>query len=213
MRISSHYPTTVVIDGELLRLLIRKLNRDEWITFASEFDRLEKVRRGQELLLDRKPGEEALKAEDVEAKRLMELSPEGREQRLKEELEENRRSTVFCTESIEAYVKAAPDALFDEDENRYVTDGADIVRLFAQRHDVLSTFLAEIWLQNRLPTDAKKNLSLLRASQRGSHDNAAATGSSPAPTAASVAPETSVEPAAVTGSPETSPSGAMGSSS
>lgn len=207
MRVSSHYPTTVQIDGEPLRLLIRRLTRDEWIEFASEFERMETFRRGTELVLDRRSGEETLTDDDVRAKRLMELSSEERERRLQEERAESRRSTVFGTEAIGQYVTAAPDALYDDDKGAYVTDGTDIVQLFSTRHDVLSTLLAEIFIQNRLPADAKKNLLLLRASRPGSSDSSTAPGKTPDSTAESADDNSSAPAAAATASPEPSPSG------
>ena len=212
MKVSSHYKTTIDIDGEPLKLLVKKMNRDQWIDFATEFERIEKVRRGGDLLLERKPGEEDLTDDDVIAKRYMELTPAQRDERLELEKAEAKRSADFGADAISAYVTAEADALFDEDENRYVTEGADIVRLFGQRHDVLSTLLAEIFIQNRLSPEAKKNLLLLRVSRRGSSSSAAAPGATPEPIAGNADGDSSARGEDATASIEANSSGPTGTS-
>lgn len=186
VRVASHYKAPIRIDGDILKLKIKRLNREEWIAFASEFERMQMETRGAELLLDRRPGEEALSEDDVEAKRLMELPPFERDEFIQKRRDESTRQTEFGVASITSYVSVdGANELFDEDADRYVTDGADIVRLYSQRHDVLSTIIAEIFLQNRLSENAKKNLQLLRASRAGSDDRSKAPGETPVPTAAS----------------------------
>jgi len=214
VKVASSYPTTLYIDGEPLRLRVKKLTREQWIDFSAEMERSGRLLRGRELLLkDRQPGEDGLTSEQVEAKRFMALSLHEREAQLEAEKAEELRAAAFTDASISAYVTAEADALYDEEAGRYVTDGADIVRLFGQRPDVLAEILTAVLLENRLSAEQKKTLQVLRASQRGSSGRAVAPGTTPDSTAAPAESEASAASADATGSPETSPSGATAPSS
>jgi hypothetical protein len=213
IRVKNYFPATIHIDGEPVRLRIKRLTREQWVTFSLEFERMKRATRGAELVLERRPGEEGLDVDDLEAKRWVEKTPEEREVAMQEEQREQERQAQFAVDTITDYVSAEPDQIFDEDAGAMVTSGADLVRVFAQRHDVLSTLVAEVFLENRLSADQKKVLRLLRDSARGSADSETAPGERPGPTAGNVGPEGSASPAAATDSPEPMASGMTESSS
>lgn len=186
LRVSSHHKSTLYIDGEPVKLRLAKLGVTEFTKFAHEFSRLGKMHNAEQLALRPRPDEDGLTQEQIVAKRFGELTPEERDRAEAQELADDERSNAFAIESITKYVTFEPDQVYDEDHNRSVTTGEQIVAHFGSRPDVLKDLVAEVFLMNRLSEADKKKLQLLRASLRTSNATAAAaTGSAPAPTAES----------------------------
>lgn len=212
-RVSKFYKTGIPVDGEPLNLRIHKLTIDQWTKFVHEFERLGKIFIKDKLELKARPGEEGLTDEEIAAKRYGELSVEARATREAEELTEAERGNAFAKEVIEQYVTLEPDQVLDEDENRYLTSGADIIQHYGARPDVLRDVVAEVFLQNRLSPEDKKKLSLLRASLRISNEPKPDPGTRPASTAEPVPSSATASAAAATDVPDESPSGSMPTSS
>ncbi len=208
LRVTNFHRTKLIINEETLWFRIKRLTIEQWTRFRQEWDQFGKANTARRLLLDRRPGEEQLTAEEVHTKRWAERPPEERDQILAEERAEDEHGDAFALEAISAYVRAEPDQIYDEDAGRYVTEGADLVRIFGSRRDVLLDLIAEIYLQNQLSTADKKKWLSRFDSGAGSSASASAPGERPEPTAPPAAPEASASSEAVTASPETSPSGA-----
>lgn len=212
LRVSNHYKTTLRLDGEDVKFVIAKLSKEQATAFGLEFDRVRKIEEGEQLALAASADEVALTSEQLQAKRYVQLDPEEQQRRDARERERAEHGDQFAVEAITAYVTAEPGQIFDEDEHREITSGADLVRHFGNRPDVLALLMSEIWLQNRLSEEQKKKLRLLRAFARSS-DGPAAAGETPAPTAASVGSEGSALIAAATDGPGPIPSGSTETSS
>lgn len=191
LRVSKTYKSTLHIDDEPVRLVIKKLSQDEFTDFSHEFDRLGKIHTAEQLDLRPRAGEEDLTREQIEAKRYFEMSAEERTKFEADDKAEAARSNEWARAVIVQYVSAEPGQIYDEDENRELTSGEDLVRHFGARPDVLRDLVGEIFLVNRLSDEDKKKLLLLRASMRSLREQAAATGATPAPTAGSVESEIS----------------------
>ncbi len=207
LRVSKNYKATLHIDSEPVKFLIRKLTVEQYTEFAQEFQRLGKMNVGENLDARPRAGEDGLTAEEIQGKRYHELSVEARAALDKAERDEAARGNTFAVDSITSYVVAEPGQIFDEDEERELTSGEDMVRHYGARPDVLRDLVGEIFLQNRLSEEDKKKLRLLRASMRSS-PAPRASGNAPDATAPSAEPSNSVASAAVTDSPEPNPSGA-----
>jgi hypothetical protein len=209
LHVSKSYPTTLIIDGERVAFRVRRLTIDEFTPFAYEFNRQGLIHEADELAHTRRAGEESLSERQIRAQRWRELSPEARHEQEQTVKAETERGNTFATESITAYITAEPNAVWDDDDNCWVTAGADLVRVFGARPDVLRDLVVEIFLQNRLSEEEKKKLRLLRASATGSGDPDSGAGAKPASTAASVEPGASASPAGASALPDENPSGSM----
>lgn len=206
LRVSRQYPAIVTIDGERVRLQIKKLTIDEWSRFTHEFQRFGLIATQEAFELNPQPGEEALTPDQIMAKRYGALTPEQRAARDAYALTEAARGDAFAREAIEQYVTLEPEQIFDEDKNASLTAGAELVTHFGARIDVLRDLLAEIYIQNKLSDQEKKAWSSRRALPPTS--NAPADpGERPASTAAPAPPAATGTPAAATDAPAAIPSG------
>lgn len=208
LRVSRQYPATVTIDGEPIRLQVKKLTIDEWGRFVHEFQRFGLIATQETLELEPRSGEETLTPDEIRAKRYGALAPEQRAARDTEALVETTRGDAFAREAIEQYLTLEPEQIFDEDQKTSLTTGADLVVHFGARIDVLRDLLAEIYVQNKLSAQEKKVWSSRRASpptSRAPED----PGERPASTAAPAPPAGTGTPAAATDVPGVIPSGSM----
>jgi hypothetical protein len=208
IRIQKCFPVTLQVDGESVKFKIRRLTQDEYTAFSMEFMRLGKLHEVEQLeLRPHDEDERAMSERQLEAKHWHELAPEERVRREAQDKAEADRGNAFAAEVLTAYVTVEPDQIFDEETGLMVTSGADLVRAYGSRPDVLSDLVGEIFLQNRLSADDKKKLQLLRALRPGSTGPAMAPGAKPEPIAASAEPAISASPEAATVGLDESPSG------
>ena len=150
LRVSKHHRSTLYIDDEPCKFVFKKLSIDEDTAFNQEFERLGKKHRAEQLDLRPREGEEGLTEAQIEAKRYFALTAEDRAKFDAQDQAEADRGNQFAKDAIAAYVSAEPGQIFDEDEQRPVLTGEDLVRHFGSRPDVLRDLVGEIYLVNRL---------------------------------------------------------------
>lgn len=207
IRVSNFHKTFIVVDGESVNLKIKRLTVDENTAFQRNFNTYNKLKRGSELALQRGPDEEALSAAEIDAKRFFLATDEERARLLEREAKDSAEGNAFVISAIAEYVTAEPGQIVDEDSGQDVTAGADLVRFFGARNDVLIDMLVSIHLENTLSEQKKRMLRLQRASLITSPEAETATGEKPAPTAESAESAASAPHAAATVLSEPIPSG------
>ena len=95
------------------------------------------------------------------------LDPRGSAERTPEELAQREAERLaFCETAIREYVTVDAGLLLDRGKS--VTDGAGLIAMFYARKDVLSSFLAAIYVQNKLGGVIRKNSNSPRATDAGS---------------------------------------------
>lgn len=134
LRITSHFPTSITIDGAAVSLRVTRFDPDQALAFYRDHERLARE-------LERL----AVPAADE--------TPEQRDGREQRELEIARAAIAFNVASIAAYITVEPGGL--EHDETPVTDGATLARLFGGRDEVMRELLWIIYLENRLGATAK----------------------------------------------------------
>lgn len=234
LTVSKFHSATVTIDGAEIRLRIKKLTKEEDLWFVPAFEHNSReeaaftaeVNRFRETYLTERADRlglasvEALPKEELpNAVTLVGLleaslpSDEARAVRRAREQAWLERGQQFSVEAIAKFVTIEPGQIFDEDLQREITSGSELVAHYAARPDVLSDLVQEIFLQTRLTPAQKKTLSLLRASATTSAPSETADGPRPDATVASAEPSTTAATVPATAPPAPSPSGATASSS
>lgn len=135
LRVYSVFKTQIAIDGELIPLQIKRLLPEQSVQFVRDFNRLGRGARHSVATKDETPEEteaRILKAESTEVE-----------------------SNAFAVQAITDYVTADPGHILDGDSEASITSGADLVRFFAARGEVLSELLLRIYLENTLTADKK----------------------------------------------------------
>jgi hypothetical protein len=131
----------------------------------------------------------------------LEESDAERTARMRRDADDEQFAVDFLVHSIETYISVEPGQLATADAP--IRTGAQFLRYFAGRQDVLQDALQRIYTENCLSDDVKKKLELQRASLRGSTPSTeTADGDAPAPTAAAASATGSASPAAATASIE-----------
>jgi hypothetical protein len=147
--------------------------------------------------------------ETVRRRRLVEMTEDERAEYDSMDEEESRFADKFLSDAIRNYVTVEADQLFEDGpdgEQRQITAGADLLRVFGGRADVLSQLLRAVHYENCLSAAAKKALRLVSDSARSSVEHAKeAAGLSREPTAAAAGTSASAGTAGATGE-ATSPS-------
>lgn len=223
LTVTNHHKTTLLIDGESVRLRIARFTREQHIAFNAEFDFINResealqlevarfrARHVQALAQEQGVAPEAVTSPSgVTLNGLLEaeLGAEATTARRAREIALAERGTLFAQAAIASYVSVEPGQIYDESAGREVLTGADLAAVYASRDDVQSELLAAILQQNRLSAQEKKVLSWQHGSPRTSAVSLTDAGPRPATTAAPVAPLTTAAPAAVTDGPATSRSG------
>lgn len=131
LRVVTKFPSTIVIDGEVIPIKIKRLLPEESVDFNAEFAWI------------------ANGKASVNGK----ASDNGSEQ----DREAEYRAKRFVVKSITEYVQVEPEHLFCDDDIESVTQGADLARLFGSRDEVLSELLLLIFMENRLSYEQKAN--------------------------------------------------------
>lgn len=113
---------------------------------------------------------------------------------------------AFFESSIRAYVTV--DAGLLVNRHQPVTDGAGVIDMFYARKDVLSSFMAAIYVQNKLGGVIRKNLNSPRATDTGSAHTQARDEGTSGSIAGSAEPSSTATPLGATdesASPEDAP--------
>jgi hypothetical protein len=155
------FPVTVVVD-EPIHLQIKRMTPEEFETFDAQFTAFGEGR-----------GAPMPAGADLSATtRAM----------IQAQTEYLRANAEWMREVFEAYVKVAPDDLFDEDDAGAkvpVLTGGHFADVFGG-HPVLSEVLTRIWTENRLSDEQKKKL--LSRSDSGTGSSTTSSQAPPGPT-------------------------------
>ncbi len=130
LRLYSFYPSTIVIDGEVVDLRIKRLDPNQAVKFNRDFER--SGVKSKPPVVDTDPDVAAAHAEKAEDE-----------------------AKQFIVDSISSYVSVEPDMVFVDDKS--ITSGADLVAAYGARDEVLGELLLQIFLENRLNVDQKAN--------------------------------------------------------
>jgi hypothetical protein len=177
-------PFTVQIDGENVRLFIKRMTVEEYAEFAAAF----LARNKQQQV----PSESIVRSRADQTRR---------------DTEEALDYAHWICEVFGKFVTVQPgDLQLDTAE---ITTGEEFARVLAGYDDIVATVLAQVYLANRLSAVQKKTSSLPSASATGSapEPSAAGNGTAPETIAASAAPKTSAPSAPAVDLPASASSG------
>ena len=181
LQLQTHDPYTVTVDGQVIRLSIRRMSPVEHAVFLAQWNAFRQGRR--------KP---------APAPESIEESPEAFAQRMKAAADHAADNARWLEEVFEAYVTVEAGDLKIGDE--VITTGTRFAQAMAGYGPVVSDVLTEIFLLNTLTPLQKKTWSSLRALRTGSKRAPleTASGSAPAPAAMPAGKKGSVRSAAAT---------------
>jgi hypothetical protein len=156
LRVSKVHKSTLRIDGEPVKLVLKKLAQDEFTLFTHEFERLGKVHNAEQLELRPRADEDGLTQEQIEAKRYHAMPLEQRAEFDKRDLEEAARSNEWAREAIRACVTTGPgrSTTRTRTEDHLGRGPGAALRQPARRP---ADLVAEVFLMNRLSEMDKKN--------------------------------------------------------
>lgn len=234
MKVSQFYPTTIFVDDpsnpdtlEEIKIRVKRFTVDEYAVFVRDFRQC--ANRPSNARLARKPnGDEQEKRDvldaagkviaqefvisddDVKMRRLSEMDETDRSEYDDMDREEEAFAMKFTVDMISKYVSVEPDQIFEDQADgstKTVTTGADMLRIFGGREDIVRQMLSAVRQENTLSSPAKKILRSLSASARFSDARRlAAVGQKPELTADAAASAASVQTEDVI-APATIPSG------
>ena len=174
MKVKSYYPVTLTIDGEEVKIRIKRMDLEE----SGDFSRaLEKVGTPAHLRFvsrDANGPEQERKSDgffvipfdEIKDRKLLELTAERRVEYEVAEEEHEQSSRKFLLWMFETFV-TVESGLTEEDAGgteRTVTDGLDFLRVFGGRLDVLQEVMTAVRLENSLDAAEKKALKSRTAS-------------------------------------------------
>ena len=137
LRVSSTYSSTIVIDGEVIPIKIKRLDPHQAIDFNRDFQRMGQSQRAG-----------AVPADETEP---------ARAARLVKGEDDERAAKTFVVSAISNYLTIEAGHILDTDTDKDVTQGLDLVRLYGARDDVLSELLFQIFMENKLNAEQKAN--------------------------------------------------------
>ena len=129
LRVFSTFKTHITIDGEEIPIIIKRLTPEESVVFTRDFGRFGRAVRASAAA---PPPEET---DDAYAARLV-----------AEEADEVR-SNAFATDAITRFLSVEAGHLSGDDQE--ITTGADFVRFFAVRDEILASALWLIYFENK----------------------------------------------------------------
>lgn len=192
---SKQNPVTIYIDGEPIRIRVRRMTDEEHQAYMFDWNRLQLRTLRQ---VDRRAGDEALTDDQVRAKREAEWSVDELATKRERASFEAKEEADFTLSGIRAYVTVEPGQIQDDGED--VTTGEQLVAVFGARTDVITKLSAQVYLQNTLTPEQKKRLQSLLDSEGSSGESIRPTdGPRPEQTADAVAPSAT---AAIATAPE-----------
>lgn len=159
--IARSYPITIHVDGEELKIHVKRLSLDEGTWFDHGFNRCARIQRKHRLWLDQQrrsltvDGQTRMESDaEVLARLELESSADATEERYARERADATFMATFCAEAITQFV-TVPEGQVQIDGNA-VTTGAQFLDAYSNRDDVLKVALMEIHLQNTLTDQEKK---------------------------------------------------------
>lgn len=191
LHLKKSLPYVVLVDGEQVRLHLKRMSVGEFATFEAEFWARGKGRR-MAIEEDTSPGE----------------SPEvAFDRKLQQKTESALDYTTWLRDVFERFVTVEPGDLTLEDEP--ITSGGRFVEVLAFYGNVVPEVLQQLYLRNRISEEQKKTSVLRLASRTGSRIDPpqAASGDAPETTAPGADPSVSAESEVVTASSESASSG------
>lgn len=225
------YPVVLPIDGYAIDATVSRFTVAEFAAFARGFQRVTDPH-SVRLVSMRMPGEEqdtklaagsedrrefVITDEEIRRRRLVEMTAEQREEYERLHDEEEQFAGRFISEQLAAHLVLAPGQITEGDgeDEREITSGADFVRIYGGRRDVLQAALMAIRVQNTLPESLKNDSSSQRDSPRSldarelDTTDTVGDGTRPEDPAQSVVPEPSATSGTVMASSEGMSSGLM----
>ena len=182
-------------------------------------DRLTTLLAAYQVLVAAWPRPEAFVIGDAEIRRrrLVEMTAAERAAYERQRDDDETFSAAFIAEMLTKHLRILPGQIVEEDpetgEDHEITSGADFVRLYGARREVLGQALALLYRENTLSEAAKNGSSSPRASQTSSHAREPITtperGPSPEAPAPNAGSEPSVTNATATASNAATSSGSM----
>ncbi len=203
MDLKTYFPVTLTVDGEQLRLRIKRMTVEENAEFMSGYRAVSeppsrrfvaRASLGPEQEKDEK-GAYKIPFEALEEKQIPELPPDRRAEYEKAVREHDARSIEFLKRSFAAFVTVEKGELFVDGDP--VIDGLDLLQAFGARQDVIADVLGHMFSENTMDASQKKTWQSLIASSSSS--------SEPAPDPPGPKPETTASPAETEASAETEP--------
>lgn len=213
--VGGYFPAIVPIDGYAIDLRITRMTLDEFGAFTEGFQQTQDPHSSR-LVSMRMPGEEqatdatgafVISDAEIRRRRLVDMTPEQRADYQRQHDEEEAFARAFITDAISRYVTVVPGQIEEVDEAgaaHDVTQGADLVRLYGARMDVLFGVFTAIASENTLSVPQKNDSSSRVASTPSSDAREPNPG-----TAASAADAPSATSGAVTAPTAGSLSGEM----
>lgn len=226
------YPANLLVDGRAIKLRITRFDMGQHTDFMRGWSRIGRIAKRDELRIERarqqktdpfmrEPMFTDIPAVDGQpAKRIpvmetdaevlarldLDEADDVRDARDKRDADDEDFAREFVTTSISNFIAVEPRQLSTADAA--ITTGAQLLRYYASREDVLNALLALIYTENVLSEAQKKMLASLHASPAGSTPSTpTASGDAPAPTAIAASNSTSASSADAAALPETKSSG------
>ena len=223
MLIKAYYPVTLTIDGDEVKLRIKRMTDDEFADFSEQHTRVmtptiakvtARASAGREQERDGQ-GHYRLSFESLCMERLETMEQEEREAFMGAVKKDEAEARTFIKYAFETFLTVESGVTEETADGTQVsvTKGLDFLRLFGARQDVLQHVLLAIRRENTLDASQKKVSPSPSASRAGFRQRPKArvgrrrgTTASSAATVASVptAGATARTPGGLSGSPETS---------
>lgn len=145
IRVTRSIPVTLQIDGQPIEGTISRFTHEQFSEFMLGF-RKTQLPEADFLLLRREPSEDRLSDEDVRRRRRAEMTVERRAELERIERQDAAFVAAFVADTISTHLKLAPGQIeiIDGEQIVDVVTGADFVRAFAGRQDVLLAALTAI---------------------------------------------------------------------
>lgn len=219
IRITPYHVAFVPIDGFAIEIRIKRLERQEQTALETGFHRAqahEWLRR----ISTRLPGDEQEQRDGafvipdatIHERRLAEMTEPERARFERWRDDTNAETNAFITDTISRYVRVAPGQIEIEEagEAREITEGADLVRFYGSRLDVLLPVIEAVLVENSLSPSLKNAYRSGTGSRSSSAapDSQEASGARPEPPVTNADAAPSATSGAATASIEDSPSGA-----
>lgn len=189
-------PGELVIDGTPISIGVNRMDVDEFIQFEETYMAYGQLGPGTDITV---PGEDAMSAEQITAARTaamidkqIRMTPDERALESKRLIARARELATWTAEKIKQYLTIVPGEL-DVDGEPVLT-GADFLKLYGGRANLLTQAISLIWVMNKLPVHVGKSYVSLSASQPTSEGQPPApAGPKPELTVDGAKPEASVE--------------------
>ena len=160
IKITRRISVTLTIDGQPIEATVTRLSLEQSAAFHRDFQRTQSPR-AELLLLKRQPGEGwDIPDAEIRRRRLLEMTDEQRDEYERVAKEDEAFALQFLTDSLTRYLTLAPgqvQTVDDAGQEQDVTAGADFVRTFGGRSDVLFAALRAVTMQRETPAPSTES--------------------------------------------------------